>query len=79
MDIICNRRVRTNLYKFGMRSGVISSKYCFSNSSVMKYKDVVWLPLTTDKTLKYLKLDNDPAVIDEPFSERMKFWDSLNV
>lgn len=43
-----------------------------------------WNPLPANTTkLKYMNFGNDRATfatqIDEPFAERMRFWDSLNL
>jgi hypothetical protein len=34
---------------------------------------------STDPTLKYLRIDTQPSMIDEPFAERVKFWETLGV
>jgi len=27
--------------------------------------------------VRYLKIDSEPSMIDEPFTERVRFWDTL--
>ncbi|CAL8100204.1 unnamed protein product [Orchesella dallaii] len=42
------------------------------------FRDVEWEPVKPwENTVRYLKIDSEPSMIDEPFTERVKFWDTL--
>ena len=45
-------------------------------------KQIKWSPITPsevkgDTGLRYLQIDDEPAVIEEPFLQRMNFWEAL--
>lgn len=66
----CNSFSRTNFF--------------FDFRRTLTIDNTEWKPLPVDVTnLKYMNFGTDPAtfatVIDEPFAERMAFWDSLNL
>ncbi|CAL8080996.1 unnamed protein product [Orchesella dallaii] len=50
------------------------------------FSGVTWDPLKFDKKtnktvtpLQYLQIGNEPAMIDEPFTKRLNFWNELNL
>ncbi|CAL8090398.1 unnamed protein product [Orchesella dallaii] len=38
---------------------------------------VQWKPLDPSKPFKYLDISRTPSIIDEPFTERVNFWESI--
>jgi hypothetical protein len=50
------------------------------SSQHMQYKSTYWDPLELNQTsLKYLNLNQVGGIIDEPFTNRLRFWDSLKL
>ena len=46
------------------------------------FNRVAWDPINTttpDSPLYYLKLDSSSGMMQEPFTERLKFWKSLGL
>jgi hypothetical protein len=48
-----------------------------------EFKGVTWNPInpkeTSSSPLKYLEISKNPKIIQESFSDRVKFWNSLNL
>lgn len=45
-------------------------------------KETIWQPISSDERvenipLKYYRIDNDTLIIDEPFTDRIKFWENI--
>lgn len=36
-----------------------------------------WMPVEPNEPLKYLEIGKNPAMIDEPFTERVNFWETI--
>ncbi|OXA59192.1 Esterase FE4 [Folsomia candida] len=50
------------------------------DKSPLKFRDVIFTPSEEGKPLKFLHIKyNDPKMIDEPFQERKKLWESLTI
>jgi len=44
----------------------------------MSFRTVPWWQVNPNRDMMtYLKIDDVPDIVDDPFDERMKFWESL--
>lgn len=51
-----------------------------SDSQPISYKNLLWLPVNPKESkLTYLQIDTDAELVDDPFKERVEFWESLAI
>ncbi len=50
-----------------------------NNDCQLKFQNVDWPVVNTSlhEKLHYMKIDSDPQIIEEPFTHRLQFWNSL--
>lgn len=55
--------------------------FLLSISLDLTFRGVKWTPVNAgcNTTLDYLNIDASPKMVPEPFTKRIKFWDSLNL
>lgn len=54
--------------------------YSFRESEVLTYNNLKWLPVNSgDTKFTYLQIDSQPDLVDDPFRERVDFWESLAI
>lgn len=45
----------------------------------LRFRNATWYPSERNGKLQYLQIDANPKMIEEPFTERVNFWKSLNI
>jgi len=67
---------------YEMSRSLIKLWTSYAKDDTMSYQNIHWDPVTATSnqtSLKYLQLDETGKIIDEPFTNRLKFWDTLKL
>ncbi|CAG7822768.1 unnamed protein product [Allacma fusca] len=72
--------VNQNHRDFEMSKSVVKLWTSFAqNRTTLEFRGVAFKPLDPkDSSVKYLNINSTPSILDDPFVERYKFWESLN-
>lgn len=71
-QICCHFSAKCDVYKLVL--------YLVFRRVNLSFRNVSWEPVNaTAKNMNYLNIDAIPKMIPEPFTNRIKFWDSLNL
>ncbi|KAG4074888.1 hypothetical protein HA402_009313 [Bradysia odoriphaga] len=82
-DFILGYDINRNHKDFELSANMVKLWVSFATndeSEIVTYSNLKWMPVSaTDTKFTYLQIDTKPQLIDDPFRERVNFWESLSI
>jgi len=82
-DFVLGYVIKTDHKDYQLSKSMVKLWVSFATNDESKpvtYNDLIWLPVSSnDSTFTYLQIDSHSKLIDEPFKDRVKFWESLDI